>query len=450
MLLPYGYTFFPSQLLFRTGPTPHSPAKCTANYDSLVCLASLPIHPPTVHPRPRRKQISTSTPLPALLAAFANRAQVDSLLDMENNSVAAPVDVNKVLTASLTHMSGAAVLAHFMGFPMRNMPEALNDAAVVCLDAEWWEKKPHPTTELGVSEMMLKGLKPSAHAENLLMGILTAHARIAPHAHLRNTFKGAGDPDYFSFGTTKFVTVEEAKQVLVDTFNRIRPSDGVRQPIILVGHAVENEFDHLQKSFGVNLLSYGSIVKVIDTQIMAAQAGIFSSRGPNIGLGDLLLHFNIHMPNLHTAGNDAAATLMAAVLTAGKGVIYPFAMGNIPAIVDGIRMSDVMQRVMDVRKSLPPPVWGTTVYCVRCGRDNHVRAQCVAKVNCTICRDSGVVKLFKAHTTHDTSKCLYQYFTMPERDYMPAIEQAEYTSEQAEYGSREVPPRDDDPTDFWD
>jgi hypothetical protein len=133
---------------------------------------------------------------------------------------------------------------------------------------------------------------------------------------------------------------------------------------------------------------------------------------------------------------------MAALLVACKAVIYPYAKNGVPDIVAGCSMAEVVQRVMYVRKNLPPPVWGTTAYCIRCGRYNHVRASCFAKVSCTICRDSGVVKLFKAHKTHDTSKCLYQYYTMPERDYMPAIEQTGY-------GSREGTPHDENVMDFY-
>jgi hypothetical protein len=64
---------------------------------------------------------------------------------------------------------------------------------------------------------------PTAHAGNLITSIQTAHARIIPNAHL-NVFPGTGNPECFNFGITKFVTMTEAKQVLIDTF--VRPSLG--------------------------------------------------------------------------------------------------------------------------------------------------------------------------------------------------------------------------------
>jgi hypothetical protein len=131
-------------------------------------------------------------------------------------------------------------------------------------------KDPKPTTELGISELMIKGGPAPVHAGNIITSIQTAHARIVPNAHLLIIFAHAGNPEFFNFGTTKFVTLEETRQVLTYTF--VRPSSGDLsnlQPIILIGHAVEYEFEHLQCAFGVNLRSYGTIVNVIDTQDMA-------------------------------------------------------------------------------------------------------------------------------------------------------------------------------------
>lgn len=171
--------------------------------------------------------------------------------------------VNEYIRNSLAHQSDANVIRHFAGFPFLGAPLGLNQATVVCLDIEWWQKEPKPTTELGVAELMVKGMIPLDHAENVLTGIQVAHARIMNNAHLRNNFPGAGDPENFLFGQTKFVTEKEAKEILIRTFVRPRVGgDGSLQPIILVGHAVDNEFDHIKNTFGIDLLSYGSIVSV--------------------------------------------------------------------------------------------------------------------------------------------------------------------------------------------
>lgn len=338
---------------------------------------------------------------------------------MQHESSRPQPDPNSALRSVLASHTGAEVICHFSGFPLIGMPPALNQAAIVCLDMEWWYKNPMLITELGIAELLAKGQAPTIHAENILTGIQVAHARITPHAHLRNNFPGAGDPEKFHFGTSKFVSEEEAKQVLINTFVRPRIGDGSLQPIILVGHAVENEFEQIQRAFGVDLLSYGSIVKVVDTQKMAQQAGIRGTKGPNIGLHDLLAYFNIHINNLHTAGNDAAGTLISAVLIALRNGLYPVGNRKLPAIVQGRNVQDVVERVMTIGKSLPAPTWGVERYCSRCDRDNHFRAKCFANVMCTICRDSGVIALFKNRKTHQTNKCLFQYLELPPKDYIP-------------------------------
>jgi hypothetical protein len=337
---------------------------------------------------------------------------------MANNPFIPALDSNTHLAMVLASRTGGDVIRHFCGFPIMGAPPTLNQAAVVCLDMEWWYKEPRPITELGIAELMVKGEAPDVHAENILTGIQVAHARVTPHAHLRNNFKNAGDPEKFDFGTSKFVSEDEAEQVLINTFVRTRPSDGSLQPIILVGHAVENEFQEIQRAFQVDLRSYGTVVKVIDTQVMAKEANILGPKGPNIGLRDLLAYYNIHIKNLHTAGNDAAGTLFAAVLTALRDGLYPTRNERLPATVQGRMMQDVVDRVMAIGKELPSPPWGTEVFCSRCDRDNHFRAKCYAKVSCTICAGSGVVLLFKNRKTHNTSKCLYNHLPLPTKDYV--------------------------------
>jgi hypothetical protein len=155
----------------------------------------------------------------------------------DNAFIPQSLNWNTFLTDFLAGCSDADIIRHFVGYPMTGAPIILKEAAVVCLDTECWSREPKPTTEIGISELMLKGVVPDAHAENILISIQSAHARVMQHAHLRNTFHGAGDSENFHFGTTKFVTMEEAKQVLINTF--VRPNaKSALQPVVLIGHAV--------------------------------------------------------------------------------------------------------------------------------------------------------------------------------------------------------------------
>jgi hypothetical protein len=182
---------------------------------------------------------------------------------------------------------------------------------------------------------------------------------------------------------------------------------------------VDNEFDHLQRAFGINLRSYDTIVKIVDTQKMAQTANIKGPKGLVISLEDLPAHFNIVIPNLHTAGNDATGTMIAAVLLALNDILYPGITGKPPLVINGLEMKHVVNRLGAYSKQRPARAWGKETFCTRCERDNHVRANCFAKVLCEICQSSGVKRLFAKHRTHTTSRCLYQYQPIPPRDFHP-------------------------------
>lgn len=322
------------------------------------------------------------------------------------------------LAQELNLVSDKNVLRHFYGFPIFGAPSVLHEAAIVCLNASWWQKEPFPTTEFGIAELMVKGLTPTIHAENILNGMRVAHARIIPNAHLQNYYSDSGDPEQFNFGVTKFVTMQEAREILINTFVRVRTvgnDSGALQPIILVGHAVDNFLEHTKHSFGVDLHSYGTIVKIIDTQNLAKQASIHSSKGPNISLQHLLEHFKIRINNLHTAGNDAAGTLIAAILTALKDDIYMYGVPQ--AVVVNRDIQDVIEHLQALGKSLSAPPWGREKFCTRCDRENHLRTDCRAIVHCLTCENSGVAMLFKARKTHTTSRCLYRFLELHPKEY---------------------------------
>ncbi|KAH9876538.1 hypothetical protein J1614_003669 [Plenodomus biglobosus] len=338
---------------------------------------------------------------------------------MDTTDYHVPRDRNSFLAGYLLGQSDVTVLRHFLGFPIPGAPAFLGEATVVSIDTEWWQKEPKPTTEIGVAELLTEDYMLAPHAENILSRIHAAHARIIPNAHLLNTFVGAGDPEMFHFGKTRFVSMIEAQAIVQQTFMRMHQERGDKQlqPIILIGHAVDNEFELIERTLGVDLRSFGTIVKVIDTQEMARKAGIKGPNGPNIGLRDLLAYFNVTVPNLHTAGNDAAGTMIAAVLLALQTILYPSENGPPAAYQCGRHIQDVVDNLMTLAKSRAPPPWGQALYCTRCNRNNHTRSSCYAKVHCLICHNSRVARLYRAAWTHKTDRCLYQYLDKPTPDY---------------------------------
>jgi hypothetical protein len=236
-----------------------------------------------------------------------------------------------------------------------------------------------------------------------------------PHAHLLNNVPGAINPEVFHFGTTKFVTVGESKQVIINTFVRHRVGgDGSLQSIVLIGHATENELDRIQRALGVDLRSYGTVIRIINTQAMAKKASIVGPNDPNIGLRDLLQYFNIQVDNLHPTSNDSAGTLIVAVLLDLKDGLYPF--GGPTAVVQGRHIRNVVNNVMSIGESFTPPLWSRQLFCTRCSRENHIRTSCHARVRYSVCYESNVGCLLSASTTHMTANCLYNFLPKPAPD----------------------------------
>ncbi|KAL1646149.1 hypothetical protein SLS61_007959 [Didymella pomorum] len=196
----------------------------------------------------------------------------------------------------MSRISDISIIRHFFGFPIHGASPKLHKAAIVCLNASWWQNPPDPTTEFGIAEFMVKGASPTTHCENIINGIRNAHARVIPNAHLLNQYTEDGDSEAFNFGTTKFVSLEEAKKVLINTF--VRP--------------------HMR----IDLVDLGTITKVVDTQNLAKDALIHSPKGPNISLADLLEHFKTRISNQYNAGNESAGILIAALLTSLRDDIY--------------------------------------------------------------------------------------------------------------------------------
>ncbi|KAF2732573.1 hypothetical protein EJ04DRAFT_525268 [Polyplosphaeria fusca] len=313
-----------------------------------------------------------------------------------------------------TQYSTTQLLRHVFGVErIKGAPMTLDDAILVSFDTEWWEKEPKPTMEIGYASLCPKNMANSLHyphAENLLVNIRGGHARLKATSHLKNKFYGAGNADNFEFGTTVFVTKEEATEIIIEIFSR--PSAkfmGMLRPVIFVGHAVDSDFEQIEKNFGLNLLQLGSIVKVVDTQILAQEAYIRSFKGPFISLKDLLAHFNIFENNLHTAGQDAVYTMIAAVLVTFKRDLYGrFTPLCVPQItVHGRKIGDVMENLKLISSYDSAPKIGLIYYCTRCGEETHLREDCRTYICCSKCTVSYFYKHRNAAYTHRDETCLW-------------------------------------------
>ncbi|KAF2713760.1 hypothetical protein K504DRAFT_370187 [Pleomassaria siparia CBS 279.74] len=313
-----------------------------------------------------------------------------------------------------------------LGFLLGHLAPAFDfsNVSIIALTSAWWEKEPHPMTEIGVAELPLPVLPFEgygdmlfSHIDSLLLRLNSTHARIKPNAHLVNHFPGAGNVEKFNFGHTVFTDVGEARQGLFDII--VRPyEDGTLRPVVLLGHAVHNHMDRLKTALGIDLLSLGCIVRVLDTQEMAKDRHIVApvagaKENMPISLKHLVQHYKVMPNNLRTAGNDVVHIVLAAIITTLETELY---VNDDDGDKDTYkeRLNALLNRMMQMGKMKPPQNWGSPVFCTRCDRTNHFRDECRANyIVCAICSASPSAKNRAGARTHQTNKCLFAPIPVP-------------------------------------
>lgn len=155
-----------------------------------------------------------------------------------------------------------------------NAPNLAQSMVVNCIDTEHYERAPAKLTEIGINTFESKDLRrlitnPGPHGENLLKQVYYYHLRMIPNAHCLNTKFCPGDPTANRFGNTRFATYDEGKHMLEECFywdkTNGRPQDG-KCPIMLVGHAIHNDNNELDRAIGFDPQTADTVAVVLDTQ----------------------------------------------------------------------------------------------------------------------------------------------------------------------------------------
>ncbi|KAK3214941.1 hypothetical protein GRF29_19g1751719 [Pseudopithomyces chartarum] len=259
------------------------------------------------------------------------------------------------------------------------------------IDLEWFELGPQRITEIGIA--MLNRCGSTSKPITKIQHMRVYHMRLKETAHLVNSLKCEGHPEDFSFGKTTFVTSSEAKQALNDSLVP-RDLSGNLKPMVLIGHAVDNDIDVLREKFDFDLAALGNIVMILDTQVMASELGMNGQR--KMRLGHILQQFHITEPYLHNAGNDAGQTMVAAALLAGE---YATGKGR---YADANR-GDVNHVKALVRKHGKRPRWGVPRFCTNCESTEHMVGGCPNQYWCQRC--AAVPNLVFRANTHPAAKC---------------------------------------------
>lgn len=195
----------------------------------------------------------------------------------------------------------------------------------VCVDVEAWEKDHNVITEIGVSTLDtndLARLPPGEGGKNWMTAIRPRHFRISEFKHIINQDFITGCADRFEkeFGTSSFISIKEAPQVIASCFrepfsasyqmttyenlvsdsllqalNQSGPQ--AKRNIILVGHDVRSDIDYL-KQIGYDVSNLPNLLEAIDTaDLFKALKHEQQSRS----LGGVLLELEMVGWNLHNA-----------------------------------------------------------------------------------------------------------------------------------------------------
>jgi len=298
-------------------------------------------------------------------------------------------------------MSNSAILEYALGLEKLGAPELAKSTIVIIMDCEKFEYEPRCLTEYGLhtftrEEMAAVLTNPGAYGENMLHAIYYYHIRLLETAHYVNRKWCPGNPENNRFGVTRFATNQQAKDFLTHSIAwpvDATKSDGDKCPVVLLGHAVDNELEMLRQ-LGVDPSVISNVVAIIDTQKIAKEKGIYG-RGNEISLATLMSRYDVSFRDSHTAGNDAAYTMIAALqMVMGKELPAPA----------GRSLQDVIDDLEVYSEGVVPDV-GIARYCTRCGKKNHNRLDCIGSIKrCEKCLKAGHKG---AAYTHITKLCTH-------------------------------------------
>ncbi|KAI4941349.1 hypothetical protein J4E91_010794 [Alternaria rosae] len=343
---------------------------------------------------------------PISIAAWLSEITEDTYTPGMSHPVL-PRELKPLIEAELYQgLTQSAILQHWMKRPGSEIPlgsavvaAALQDAVIVASDAEWYEHDDHFITELGISVLDPRSVPQPITASpwSILTSMENYHVRIKPHAHLTNKDLCEGHPDAFQFGSTTFVSVNEAKEMLRNLFTR-RDVYGNLRPVIFVGHAVSNDYEAIKSRFGLDLEELGTIVATIDTQVLAVEHGLVNP-SRRIRLAHLLSGYDIEEPYLHNAGNDIVCTMIAAFLMLCPPLKAP--LNKLHYVDLKAQLRDAGQTAIKEGRG-----YGVTRFCEKCDSHHHTAPYCRVSVwHCEHC-DKDPLTRHMAYS-HKSEKCVH-------------------------------------------
>ncbi|KAJ4301471.1 hypothetical protein N0V90_003563 [Kalmusia sp. IMI 367209] len=274
---------------------------------------------------------------------------------------------------------GYRVLRHFCGDRIPDAPKLLDDAVFFSFDIEWWSKeitaKMGGITEFGGTLFSGRDLFKLASAdakpdfEAILTATTTHHSRILDNCHMLNDGHMQSAEKHSLFAHTRFVTIEETKNLIVKWIDGHRTADGSKAPVILIGQSLYGDRKKLKEQRYKFELDVGALESVVYTinynNNSIVEAGILtetlkrliSGQLKETGVDGILEGFKITRKWGHNTANDAMHTLVPAILIALYQEVCPSSMDDFPqdSSLNSKSLNMILDELSDKKLSEPGP-----------------------------------------------------------------------------------------------
>lgn len=197
----------------------------------------------------------------------------------------------------------------------------------------------------------------------------------------------------FVFGRSDWISLSSVRKTLTDMFcvlDQCNPSSQKFRNVILVGHAVENEDRYMAKlGKGFSMQSFGTIVAVVDTQILNRDGR------DKLSLVNLLAEQDIPADYHHNGGNDAARTLAVCVANEIDRLMIQGLVQSSDG--SGMTAASAVERMRETGELIKAANPLDPNRCDICGKFGHATDECHTFTTCTACGNSG----------HPRARCIW-------------------------------------------
>lgn len=274
-------------------------------------------------------------------------------------------------------LSPTEILEYCLGYEKPGAPDLAEDVVLIALRCHTLDEEPHPLLQIGVHfisrhEAKVELENPGPHSSNILCQIAYSHTIIKENAHHANRLPNPREAEINRFGATRFVSIDDQKDVLERIFGLPTMNDSPTAsesdvpplcPVVLLGYDVP-QWHTLLDTFTFDRFMGQNVVAVVQTKKIACEPGYrWHSAAPT--LSQLTQELEIEYPARQSASDQAAYALIDAIQLVMRPRI-PLARESIQSVINHTILSSQSQI----------PWWGERDFCTMCGDSGHRRLRC--------------------------------------------------------------------------